>query len=138
MSVARAWSTSVNWDLRWILLRLEFGYACLQAVTFLGKFARAPVIDADLVGTGQQMLTRLAKELLARCRARLQGIEPHALGGQFVFVPLVAFLDRVGKPGPLGAQFGEIPLDMTQATVGRRQAGFGLGQLAGHASALRR
>ncbi len=80
-------------------LCLELGHARLHGVALLGKFACAPVVDADLVGTRQQMLARFAEKLLARRGTRLQGIEPHALGGQFVLVPFVGFLDRVGEAG---------------------------------------
>ena len=66
------------------------------------------------------MLARLAKKFFARCGTRLQSIEAHALGCDFVLVTFLGLIERVRNPRPLAAQLGKITFHVTQTTVGRR------------------
>lgn len=84
------------------------------------------------------MLARLAKQFFARGRARLQRVKTHPLCGNFMLAAFVGFIECVGKPCPFGTQLGKIALHVTQPALRCRQAGFGLGELAGFGAPPRR
>jgi hypothetical protein len=68
----------------------EVADARLQGVALDRELAHAPVVIADLLGAGKQVAARLARQLLSRADARLQGLEPRALVGALVLAGSLA------------------------------------------------
>ena len=118
-------------------LGFEIGHARLQGVALVRDVADAPVVAADLLGAGEQMLARLAQQLFGRRRARLQGVEAHALAGEFVLVTLVGLVERADQPRAFVIHLGEIGFDVAQAALRGVEARLGLGQLARQAGGFR-
>ena len=119
--VARAWSTSVNSDSRWMRSVSRSAIRVWRASRSSASSPARLSYGADLVGAGKQMLARFAKKLFARCCPCLQRIEPHALGGQFVLVTFLASSSAPARRARSRAQLGEIALDVTQTAMCRGQ-----------------
>jgi hypothetical protein len=96
-------------------LGFELGRAQLHGVARQCDLMDAAIIIADFVGTGDEMLTRLAEQPFGRGDARLQRFVADALAIALVLVALVAFVERGREPRTLGVGFGEVRLDVARA-----------------------
>ena len=111
-------------------LGAEFGEPRLQAVALVRQIAGAPVLLAQVLGAGEQVLARFAQQLLARLRARLQRVEAGALAGDFVLVALVGFVERAGQARALDRDLGEVGFHVAQPALHGGERRFGLGHFA--------
>ena len=107
-SVVRAWSISLSCKSRWMRSASSLETRALQGIALVGDVVGAPVVVADILGLAEQVLARFDQELLGRLRARLQGVEAHALGGELVIVRLVGGVDRIHQPPAFVGRAGEL------------------------------
>src|SRR5262245_15588419 len=77
-------------------LGFELGNAGLQRITFHCEFGGPPVVCANLVSACKQMFARFAQQLFACSGPRMQGVEAHALRGEFVRVAFVGLVQCIG------------------------------------------
>ena len=99
--------------------------------------ADAPVVVADLLGAGEQMLARLAQQLFGRRRARLQASKRMRwLVSSCSWRSLASSSALTSRARSL-FDLGEIGFDVAQAALRGVEARLGLGQLARQPGGLR-